>query len=83
MEISFSSNHYQWYLNNVSNIHSHFLVDKQLFTTKSMGSKDLILNYYQAAEHENKMLYLGTLHSKQECILSNKKKLLPHKKPLI
>lgn len=82
MEISFSSNHYQWYLNNVSNIHSHFLVDKQLFTTKAWEAKDLKLNYYQAAEHENKMLYLSTLHSKQECILSNKKKLLPHKKTI-
>ncbi|MCD4667343.1 MAG: hypothetical protein K8R44_01905, partial [Sulfurimonas sp.] len=35
MEISFSSDSFQWSLNNISHIHTHFLVDKDIFDAKT------------------------------------------------
>lgn len=80
MEISFSSENYQSYLNDISNIHSHFLVDRHLFDTKAWEAKDLVINYVQSAEHDSLMLNLSMFHSKQKCIVHNKKKLEPYKK---
>ena len=77
MEISFSSAKYQWYLNSVSNIHSHFLVNKQIFNTKTWEAKDLAIKYQEAAEDNHFMLNLTPLHSQQVCIIENKKKLEP------
>ncbi|MCT7562823.1 diguanylate cyclase [Aliarcobacter butzleri] len=77
MEVSFSSAKYQSYLNKISNIHSHFIVDKYLFNTKIWESKDLVIKYQQSAENEYFMLNLGPIHSKQICIVDNKKKLEP------
>ena len=39
MDISFSSDSFQWYLNYVSNIHTHFLIDQSIFNS----SVDLFL----------------------------------------
>jgi two-component system cell cycle response regulator len=77
MEVSFSSAKYQSYLNSVSNIHSHFLVDKHIFDTKTWETKNLVINYEQSAEDKDFMLNLGPFHSKQICIVENKKKLEP------
>lgn len=79
MEISFSSERYQYYLNKISNIHSHFLVDKQLFTTKAWEASDMVLKYEEAAEDEKLMLNLNSYHSRQKCIINNKKKLQEQK----
>lgn len=79
MEISFTSEGYQDYLNKISGIHSHFLVDKQLFTTKAWEAKDLVMNYTVASEHESLMLNLNSHHSRDKCIIQNKKKLEPER----
>lgn len=79
MEISFSSEKYQWYLNSVSNIHSHFLVNKHIFDTRTWERKDLMIKYQESAEDDHFMLNLTPLHSKQICIVENKKKLEPYK----
>lgn len=75
MEISFPSDSFQWYLNNISGIHSHFIVDKKIFDTKIWQRDDLALTYSQSAEHKNYMLALGDIHTKEECVIENTKKL--------
>lgn len=75
LEISFSSENLQWYLNNVSHIHSHFIVDKKIFDAKTWKRDDLILTYVQSPESKDYMLNLGTIHTKEVCIIDNKIKL--------
>ena len=82
MEVSFSSDSFQWYLNNISNIHTHFLVNKNIFDTKTWTRDDLILKYSQSAESPNYMVSLDGLHSKEECIDENKIKLSPIRKEI-
>ncbi|MEA3227875.1 MAG: ATP-binding protein [Campylobacterota bacterium] len=51
MEISFASDHFQRYLNNVSHIHTHFLVKKDIFNVKLWSRDDVILKYRQSDEN--------------------------------
>ena len=71
MEISFSSDNFQWFLNHISHIHTHFLVDKHIFDVKTWKRDDLILQYSQSAENDNYMLSLGMIHNKEKCITEN------------
>ncbi len=77
MEISFSSDSFQWYLNNISGIHSHFIVNKKIFDAKAWARDDLVLKYTQSAIHNNYMLTLGDIHTKEECIVNNRKNMQP------
>ncbi len=79
MEISFSSDRFQWYLNRVSNIHSHLLIKKDIFDSEIWKRDDLALKYHQSVEDKNYMLSLGDTHSKLKCIKENKKRLKPAK----
>ena len=72
MEVSFSSDDFQKYLTNISNIHTHFLVNKHIFDAKAWKRDDLIVAYTQSAEHKDFMLTVNRLHSKQLCITENK-----------
>jgi len=72
MEVSFSSNSFQEYLTDVSNIHTHFLVNKKIFKVNTWKRDDLLLEYTQSAEHKDYMLTLNGIHSKQKCITNNK-----------
>lgn len=75
MEVSFSSDRFQWYLNNISNIHTHFLVNKDIFDAKAWQRDDLILKYDQCAETKDYMITLDSIHMKKQCIDNNKKRL--------
>jgi len=77
VEVSFSSDSFQWYLNNISGIHSHFLVNKKILEAKEWRRDSLVLHYFQAAENSDYMLTLGSVHTKEECIDNNKIKLQP------
>ena len=77
MEISFSSDSLQWYLNNVSGIHTHFLVKKDIFETNAWKRDDLILNYEESAEAPEYMITLNSIHTKEKCIDENIIKLQP------
>ena len=77
MEISFSSDSFQWYLNHISGIHSHFIVYKHIFDTKAWQRDDLILKYNISAESKNFMVTLAGLHSKKICIDDNLIQLKP------
>ncbi len=82
MEISFSSDSFQYSLNNISHIHTHFLVSKSIFDTKTWKRDDLIINYSQSAESRDYMVTLGTLHTKKRCIDNNIIKLAPKRKEI-
>ncbi len=75
MEISFSSDSFQWYLNAISGIHSHFIVDRHIFDSNAWKRDDLLLEYFQSSEHSDYMLTLGDLHTKERCVIENQKKL--------
>jgi len=77
LEVSFSSDSFQWYLNNISGIHSHFIVDKHIFEAKAWERDDLVLAYDISAESKNFMVALAKLHSKKICIRDNLIRLKP------
>ena len=82
MEVSFSSNDFQWYLNHVSHIHSHFLVNKKIFDVKTWQRDDLILKYAQSSENSDFMLSIGDTHTRRKCIDENLKRIKPIKKEI-
>ena len=75
MEVSFSSDSFQWYLNHISRIHTHFLVDKAIFNAKTWLRDDLILQYFNSSESSKFMITLGDIHTKEKCIDENRLKL--------
>lgn len=75
MEVSFSSDAFQWYLNEISHIHSHFLVSKNIFNSKTWKRDDLVLKYEQSVEAADYMITLNSTHSKKDCIDKNRIKL--------
>ena len=77
MEISFSSDGFQDYLNNISHIHTHFLVKKDIFEAKAWERDDLIIQYKTSAEHPNYMMSMNAQHTEETCIRHNKLRLMP------
>jgi len=77
VEISFSSESFEWYLNTISHIHAHFIVSKKIFVSKAWKRDDLIFTYIQSAESKDYMLALGDIHTKEICVIENKIKLEP------
>ncbi len=75
IEISFSSDSFQWYLDKISSIHSHFLVNKKIFDSNAWGRDDLVLTYTQSAENKEYMFALTDGHHKQMCVVHNKERL--------
>jgi len=75
IEISFTSESFQWYLNSISHIHSHFLVKKEIFDSKSWNRDDMVLKYVKSSENPDYMLSLGDMHTKEQCVVENGIKL--------
>jgi len=75
VEISFTSESFQWYLNYISHIHSHFLIKKDMFYSKAWHRNDMLLKYIQSSENTNYMLNLGTIHTREVCLIENMKKM--------
>ncbi|MEA2018996.1 MAG: ATP-binding protein [Campylobacterota bacterium] len=77
VEISFSSEALQDNLTLISKIHTHFLVNKNIFNTKAWERDDLVLKYNQSAEHPNYMITMTGQHTVEQCITKKKKNLEP------
>jgi|GEM_PF-2015858 len=75
MEISFSSDSLQENFTLISKMHTHFLVNKNIFTTKAWERDDLILKYNQSAEHPDYMMTMTKMHTKKKCIDERKEKI--------
>ncbi|MFK2822182.1 HD domain-containing phosphohydrolase [Arcobacter sp. YIC-80] len=68
IEISYPSEILQENLNKLSEIHSHFLVNKKIFSSKMWSRNDIVLNYEPSAEHRNYLLTLSKTHSQMDKI---------------
>jgi len=66
MEVSFTSEYLQDNLTNVSNIHTHFLVNKNIFDSKAWERDDLVLKYTKSIEHPDYMISMPRSHTKQQ-----------------
>jgi signal transduction histidine kinase len=75
VEISFSSELLQNYLTEINQLHTHFLVRKDIFDSHAWKRDDLVLKYHQSAEHKDFMLTMTNIHTKQKCIVTNKKRI--------
>jgi len=56
MDISFSTDRIEWFLNNISHVQTHFLVFKDVFKVKAWKRDDLTVKYVQSIEHKNYMM---------------------------
>lgn len=77
VEISFSSELLQKYFTEIGNIHTHFLVRKDIFDSNTWQRDDLVLKYHQSSEHPNYMITMTDDHTIQRCITQNKTFLKP------
>ena len=68
MEISFSSDVFQNYLTNISNIHTHFIVDKNIFNSKTWSRNDMVVKYVQSFEHKDFMQSVTTYDNEKKYI---------------
>jgi len=75
MEVSFTSDSVQKYLTSKSKIHTHFLVDKDIFNSHQWQRDDLMLKYFPSAEDDELLLNMDAAHSKQKCIIQNRIRL--------
>jgi C4-dicarboxylate-specific signal transduction histidine kinase len=75
LDISFPSEVLQAYLTEIGNVHSHLLVNRNIFSVKSWKRKDFALKYFPSAEHDEYMLTMTTEHTKERCITQNRVKL--------
>ncbi len=65
IEISFTSEYLQDNLTNVSNIHTHFLVNKNIFESKAWKRDDLVIKYTESLEDKNYMISITRNHTKE------------------
>ena len=70
-EISFPTELLQEYLNDIGNMHSHFLIHKDVFSSKAWQRDDLVLKYKQATEDDNFMVTTSFRHISQDCLDNN------------
>ena len=75
MEVSFSSESLQKYLTGTSQIHTHFLVDKQVFKEQRWQRNDISLEYMESGEDKEYMLTLDSAHTKDKCVIEKKMRL--------
>jgi len=72
VEISLTSEFVQNKLLNINKIHSHFLVNKNIFKSNAWKTKDLITKYIQSIEHEDYMFAVTKHYSKTKLDYSKK-----------
>ncbi|MEA3553231.1 MAG: ATP-binding protein [Campylobacterota bacterium] len=75
IETSLSSHFLQEKLLSVNKIHSHFLVNKNIFDVKAWETKDLIQKYMPSIEHKDYMFAL-TNHSNKGKLINKEKTII-------
>ena len=75
VEISFSSELLQTFFTKINNIHTHFLVSKEVLFAKAWTRSDLILKYYESSESDKYMIAMTDTHSYEQCIVENSKRI--------
>jgi len=79
IDISLSSESLQEKLQDINNIHSHFLVDKKIYNQKVWESSNLMNKYIQSIEHKDYMFTLNKFHNKARLFNSKKRIIFPLK----
>jgi len=74
MEIAFSSEYLQDNFTDIANIHTHFLVAKNIFSTKTWERDDFVVEYLQSIENAEYMVSMPKSHTKKEYIYLVKQK---------
>ena len=72
IEISFPTELFQKKLNEMSQIHTHFLVKKSIFKSKAWSRNDRILSYEPSLEHKDYMMAFVELHDRSEMFFHQK-----------
>jgi PAS domain S-box-containing protein len=75
IEISYPSELLQKNLNKISEIHSHFLVNKNIFDSKMWEREDRILKYVPSIEHKEYLLTLSKVHFKKDHIFNMQERI--------
>ena len=78
-EVSYTSESMQNNLTNINKIHSHFLINKEIFNTKAWKKEDLVLNYVLSIENDNYMFTITDQLNKTELINSKKHLIDPNR----
>ncbi|MEA3497818.1 MAG: HD domain-containing protein [Campylobacterota bacterium] len=75
LDIAFPSEVLQNSLTTISKLHTHFILNKDVFDVKAWDRDDMILKYQQAAEHSGYLLTITKEHTKESCIIALADKL--------
>ncbi len=65
VELSFSSENIHSYLENVSKIHTHFLIKKDILNAVVWDKDKVVSNYIDSAEHPEYMMIINKEHKKE------------------
>ncbi|MEA1914274.1 MAG: hypothetical protein U9N30_03065 [Campylobacterota bacterium] len=68
LDVAFPSEVLQNSLTTISKLHTHFIINKDVFDVKSWNRDDMILKYQPSAEHTNYFLTMTKQHKKETCI---------------
>ncbi len=82
IEISLASYSLQRKLQKINKIHSHFLVNKQIFKVRAWNEKDLIQKYIQSIEHKDYMFALQKDYNKNYLDIIKKDLIVPLQKEI-
>jgi diguanylate cyclase (GGDEF)-like protein len=66
LDVGYGSDVIQTHLTQVSQLHTHFLVYKEVFSVKTWERKDLQLKYVQSIEHKDYMFAMTKQHTYKE-----------------
>jgi PAS domain S-box-containing protein len=75
MEVSYPSELLQQNLNKISQMHTHFLVNKSMFDSKVWNREDNKVEYLQSIEHKDYLLTLSKTHNTKMHSKISKQKL--------
>ncbi len=79
MEVSFLSDRIQTYFSEVSKIHTHFLIHKDIINKKFINKDQLSLKYFKSLEHKDYIIKIPNTKYLETDIKNHTKKISPIK----
>jgi diguanylate cyclase (GGDEF)-like protein/PAS domain S-box-containing protein len=68
MEVSFSSDRLQWYLNNLSGLRTNFIINKSVLDAKAWQRDDMVIQYTQAVEAEDYVVIKNSINNEKSLL---------------
>jgi PAS domain S-box-containing protein len=75
IEISYPSEVLQYSLNNINELHVHFIINKNIFGAKAWSSEGVASKYIQSPEHKDYLLTITSRHKKRDELRNIQKRL--------